>query len=268
MERIEVSDIEYVRTEVRGSGVSEKFWVNHNGVLKLVKLSGTNQDLMELLSMRILKEVGLSCVDVELCYDKYSNKNGCLVTNFLDDEADVLYELLDWKTIRDKDSETEISLCFDQMFKRYANLYGISSYELENIKRDYVRIIFGKCLIENFDSKLSNIGLIFNERTKIYRLPPSFDNGCAFRSHGSITKPIVNVGNQIFDIDLVLKFIVENYLPYISDVIPNLELLDEERIIKLMSDLDLDIEIKKYIINYLLSFKENVIDMKDRRKQI
>lgn len=267
MERIEVSNLDYVRNEPRGSGIAEKFWVN-DGTLKLVKLSSTDQDLMELLSYRILSTVGLPCVSVELCYDSLSKKKGCLIGSFLTDEADVSYETVEWQYVNSSDQNLELRKSFNQVFERYSNLYGISLYELERLKRDYVRIIFGKCLIENFDSKLDNIGLIFNEKKKTYRLPPSFDNGCAFRSFESLVDPIIQVGNQIFNLDLVTRYIVENYMPYVEDIISALELLTEEKIASVLSDLDIDIKKKRYIMSYLLNFKTDVIDMKNKRRHL
>lgn len=218
MDRVAISNFDFVKLEPRGKAVLDKFWINDNGILKLVKPSGsTNQDQMEYISSYILKEIGLDCVEVCLGYDD-CKQNVCLVTNFLN-EGEVSYDILEWTYIRAKNSDEELELCFYQIFKKYSDLYGITSEQLENLKKQYIRLIFGKCILENCDTKLENIGLIFNEKTKKYRLPPSYDNGCSFRSYESLVAPTCCIGNQSFEISQVMEYILTYYLDYVEDII-------------------------------------------------
>ena len=105
MQRIDVSKLEFLRIEPRGKAIFEKFWVDDNGVKKLVKVSENNdQDIMEYLTSIILKKLNIPCVDVELGIDGLSGKNCCLVTSFLN-EADVSYDIYECEIIRDKDED-------------------------------------------------------------------------------------------------------------------------------------------------------------------
>lgn len=218
MDRISISNLDFVGLEPRGKAILDKFWVNDHGALKLVKPSGsTNQDQMEYISSYILKQIGLDCVEVSLGYDE-TRKPVCLVTNFLK-EGEVSYDILEWKYIRTKNMDDELELCFYQVFKKYSDLYGMTKEQLENLKKQYIRLIFGKCILENCDTKLENIGLIFNEKTKEYRLPPSYDNGCAFRSYASLAAPTCCIGNQMFEISQVMEYILTYYLDYVEDII-------------------------------------------------
>jgi len=253
MNRVSVTDLNFVRIEPRGKGVANKFWVEQNGILKLVKPSNfTDQDIIESLSFYILNAIGLECAEVELGYDKYADQNNCLVTNFLK-EGESSYEITDWKLIFGKDDEEELKMCFEQVFQKYANLFSITTSNLEKLKKQYICQLFGKCILENFDTKLDNIGLVFNEKTTSYRLPSSYDNGCAFINYDSITKPTCYVGNQIFIMEQVVEYILTNYLNYVEDIIANFHKFMEQDIeIVLKPWLDQLTEKKNnYIIKYL-----------------
>ena len=125
MNRISVIDLEVIKMEPRGVGVKEKFWVQQDGIYKLVKISepGVDQDIMEFLSSIILKEIGVSCVDVSLGYDQYTHKNCCLVNSFLTKEGDVSYAMTGWQFVRGKTVEEELEVCLQQVFQKYAALY-------------------------------------------------------------------------------------------------------------------------------------------------
>ncbi len=256
MGRIDVSKLEFLKIEIRGKAVFEKFWVIDNGVKKLVKVSENNdQDIMEYLTSIILKKLNISCVNVELGIDNLSGKNCCLVTSFLNDEADVSYDIYDWTVVRDKDENKELDMCFKQVFDKYANLHMISNFE--QIKKDYLRILFGKCITDNLDAKLENIGLIFNEKTKQYRLPPSYDNGLSFSSFKSIGSPHCCVGNQYFKISNIINYITDNYFECVEDIINNLKNLPEEMELEL-AKLEINLDKKLYIINYIRSIYEYI----------
>ena len=258
MKRIETSSLEFIKIEPRGHAVQNKFWVRQDGIYKLVKPSSENvdQDVIEAITSKILSSVGINCVSVTLGYDSILKKNCCLVNNFLAKEGDTLYEMLEWSNTLDLNDS------FNQVFYRYSRLYGITLEELENLKRDYIRIIFGKCLTENIDSKLDNIGLIYNEQTNLYRLPPSYDNGLSFRSYNSASKPSCFIGNQLFEIEEVVDYIVNNYYDYISDIVPLIDNLDDN-ILEMLEEFDIDLSKKEYIIGYVKKF---IIKIKENEK--
>ena len=255
MQRIDVTKLEFLRIEPRGKAIFEKFWVDDNGVKKLVKVSENNdQDIMEYLTCLILKKLNIPCVDVELVYDEKKKKNCCLVTSFLD-EGDVSYDIYECEVIRDKDEDKELDLCFKQVFNKYTSLYDFD--DIDRLKQDYIRILFGKCLTDNLDSKLENIGLIFNEKTKQYRLPPSYDNGLSFNSFKSVGTPYCCVGNQYFEIPKIIDYILTNYFDYVEDILNNLNTLNDE-LNSILEPLDITIDKKRYIINYLKNIEQYI----------
>ncbi len=269
MQRIEVSTLDFIKIEPRGKGVLEKFWVNHENKKKLVKINGTDsdQDLMEKISSIILNALGINTVEVDLGYDSYSKANCCLVTNFLTDEDDILYDTYDCDVIRRSDEKEEIKVCFEQIFLKYASLTLISESNLSQLKKDFVRIIFGKCLTDNLDSKLENVGLIFNERTKTYRIPPSYDNGLSFHNYKSISVSYCCIGNQYFQIPLVVDYLLDNYIDDIKDIVVDLDNLVNGNLALLLSDCQLDEEKKQYIIEYMINLN-NKIRQKLRKEDI
>ena len=256
MQRIDVSKLNFLKIEPRGKAIFEKFWVDDNGIKKLVKVSENNdQDIMEYLTCLILKKLNISCVDVELGIDGLSGKNCCLITSFLTDEADVSYDIYECEVIRDKDEDKELDLCFKQVFSKYANLYGFG--DIEKLKKDYIRILLGKCLTDNLDSKLENIGLIFNEKTKQYRLPPSFDNGLSFNSFKSVGIPYCCVGNQYFEIPKIIDYIITNYFDYVEDILNSLNSLNNE-LNSILENLEIPLDKKRYIVNYLKNIEQYI----------
>ena len=256
MQRIEVSTLEFLCIEPRGKATVEKFWVSDNNVEKLVKISENNdQDLMEYLSSIILKNINIFCVLVELGYDSLARKNCCLVTSFLTDTADVSYDIYDCEIIRDKDEEKELDLCFKQVFNKFSNLYMVTNFEL--LKKEYIRILFGKCLTDNIDSKLENIGLIFNEKTKQYRLPPSYDNGLSFNNFKSIGTKYCCVGKQYFETTKIIDYILTNYFEIVEDIITNLNDLNNE-LNSILEGFEIIPEKKKYILNYMKDMEQYI----------
>ena len=251
MERIDVSKLEFLRIEPRGRAVNEKFWVADDNVKKLVKVSkNTDQDVMECLTSAILNQINIPCVDVELGYDKYARHNCCLITNFLTDEADVLYEWLEWIPVKTSSREEELRLCFEQIFNKFVSLRMISKTNPDKLKKEYIRILFGKCITENIDAKMENIGLIFNEKTNQYRLPPSFDNGFSFNSYKSVGVPYCCVGYQYFEIPEIIDYIMDNHFDFISDILPKLDEL-VENLDEILDEYEIKNEKRIYIKEYI-----------------
>ena len=269
MQRIEVSTLDFVRIEPRGKGVAEKFWVNHDNLRKLVKINGQNsdQDLMEKVSSLILKRLGVNVVDVDLGYDKYAKSDCCLVTSFLDDD-EVSYDTYTCDVIRRTDQLEELRLCFDQIFTKYSSLTLIDESNLKQLKKDFIRIIFSKCLTDNLDSKLENIGLIFNERTKQYRIPPSYDNGVAFHSYQSIGAPYCCIGNQYFEIPLIINYLLDNYLDDIKDVISNLDDLVNNDLESLIAPYVSDNIKKQYIIDFMNGLNNEIKQKLNKERKL
>lgn len=259
MQRIDVTELDFIRVEPRGKGVIEKFWVNHNSLKKLVKINGKNcdQDIMEKISSLILKRLGVNVVDVDLGYDKYSKSNCCLITSFLTDIADTFYDTYTCDVISRDDKIEELRLCIKQIFDKYSSLTLVGEDNLRQLKKDFIRIIFSKCLIDNLDSKLENIGLIFNEENLIYRIPPSFDNGLAFSNYKSLTSSYCCVGNQYFETSIVVDYLIANYWLDIEDIALNLNSLIND-LDDLISPYLLDSDKRKYIINYMNGINEQI----------
>ncbi len=263
MRRKDVEELEFLRVETRGRAVYDKFWVLDNGVKKLVKNSvNSDQDLMEYISSIILKETNIDVVDVELGYDALSNRKCCLITSFLEEE-EASYDICDVVPVRSKTEEEEIALCFGEVFSKFDNLFKASRKNVEDLKRNYVRVLFGKCLTENSDSKLENIGLIFNEKSSIYKLPPSYDNGMSFGNYSSISDPHCCVANQYYKMEDVTTYILENFFEYVKDIPGKLDVFVETKLDDLLVGIEGQISDEKieYIRNYLCEFKNRIKGM-------
>lgn len=270
MNRIDVTKLEFLKIEPRGRGVKEKFWIQQGETQRLVKISSpnTDQDVMEYLSSIILKELGIPCVSVSLGYDAYSKMNCCLVDNFLQKEGDVSYEMVGWKLLKGKNFEDELQLCLNQVFDKYSSLYNIKDTDLFNIKREYIRILFGKCIIGNFDAKLENIGVIYNEKEDSYRLPPSFDNGFAFKDFKSFADPICFIGNQFFGIFPIIDYLIQYYYEDIKDIIIAFEIFISTKLEIVLQNLESEITLEKrnYIMQYLKDVHERLAKINSKIK--
>lgn len=225
MERKIIDDLEYVRSEGKGNNILEKFWVR-DGSLKLVKLgsSETDQDLMEYLVSIILKKLGIAVVNVELCHENLSGKDGCLVTNFLE-ENEVLLDVIIppikydiWNSISDESSKLSLGSTPDLVFQAIEKYYSQYSPDL---MRQYIRVLLGKCLTNDLDGKVENIGLIKGDN--YYRIPPSYDNGLSFYDYNQRTNHLTCVLIGYFDTYDVIAYIINNYYDYVADIIDNLE---------------------------------------------
>ena len=265
MQRIDISEIPKYSDEPRGH--TNKYWINKNG-LKLVKYNETlypDQDIMEKLSSEILKRLSLNTVNVELGFNSSNDCNCCIIDSFLCD-GEVSYSInQNWIKLAPNNSKLNISICIYRVFKIFENLHNIDNQELENIKSDYIRMIFADCIIGNEDRKLKNVDLIFNEKTMKYRLAPIFDNAVAFHAYSlSSDDTVAYVGNELFFTDDILDFLIMYYYNEIKDIISKLRELDIELLLNQYDEISN--EKKIYIINHINKTR-NKIDELERKKQ-
>lgn len=273
MNRIDVTKFDILSQEPRG--FSEKYWIRDN-IPKLVKYNNEiykDQDIMEKLSSEILKSLSLKCVSVNLGYNNSKpNGNCCIIDTFLEHEGDVSYEV-DYRWIKSPTTgnvNNDIAFCFSKVFYYFSNLYNISNQEYQELKKDYIRMILGDCIIGNEDRKLKNVALIFNENNKKYRLAPSFDNALAFHCYGLVdTEPVCFVGNQYFNTNEVVNYIVENQYEVVEDVLNNLQFFVHSGFNDITDKYSkiLDKQKVNYIIDHIKGIN-NIINKKSNRKKI
>lgn len=273
MNRIDVAKLKFLRIEPRGRGVVKKFWISHKGKNKLVKISepSMDQDMMEYLSYLILREIHIPCVSVELGYDSDSSKNCCLIDSYLEKEGDVSYEMIGWNYEKGKTTEELIQRCIQQVFEKYASLFHIDRIDYQKIQSDYIRIILGKCIINNFDAKLENIGIIYNEIEDSYRLPPSFDNGFSFKDYNAIlsSTPICFIGDQFFGIDQILKYILEFHYEEVKDIIAALEEFVSDKLDRIVDSLEeIPLAKREYIKTYITNMNHEIQQIKENRRKL
>lgn len=276
MERIDVTNLKILSSEPRGYNV--KYWVN-DGKKKLVKynsLMSPDADIMEKLASEILKNLDVETIDVQLGKNnnqlllkvlKLNSGDCAVIDTFLTDEADIVVNLLynKWVKINTNDIQKNISSCFYKMFNIFAGLANISSEDLEQMKRSYIRMVFTDCLIDNEDRRLKNIEAIYNERTFSYRLAPSFDNALAFNAYRPDAEEqnmegMCYVGNQAFSTYEIITYIITHHYDYISDIIDKLNTLEDIDIVRFLKEyLECLPEDKVvYIFEYLRNIKEFV----------
>lgn len=257
MKRIDITEYDVYMKEPRGNG-SQNYWILYDGRKSLVKTNVIDDDIdaMEKLASDILKYLGIDCTNVELGTN--DGKNCCIVDTF-ETESESLYDvIIDWKDMDTGSVYDDIDLCFEQMFYHFKRLYNISNSELEQIKRAYIRMIFGDCLIGNFDRQLKNVGILFDENKRQFRLAPSYDNAMAFKGYNLFKVCKCCVGNQSFKIDDVLAYIVQNYSSIIGDIICELGALGEKDIEEIVSKYEIDPGKKQYIAKYIKAVNQIV----------
>ena len=156
-------------------------------------------------------------------------------------------------------------MCFGRVFGIFYKLYSYklcSEPELNQLIKQYMRKTLGDIIIGNEDGKLKNTGLIFNEKTNKYRLTPSFDNGLAFHSYifSKSTIPICHVGNQAFNSNDVLTYILNKKYDDVFDIVDNFNDFMENDYIQLLDKYQPFLELKKYqyIIKHLDWIKHNI----------
>ena len=285
MERVDITDLEIILPEHRGYNI--KYWVFADKE-KLVKYNSRvspDADVMEMLAAEILKLLGIETVNVTLGQNtnqklikvlKLDNGNCAVIDSFLTDKADVTINLLynEWVQVKTSDVQINISSCFYKMFSIFSSLNSITSEDLEGMKRDYIRMVFGDCLIGNEDRRLKNIEAIFNERTFSYRLAPSFDNALAFNAYDvSAKKGIDNkeenheinfnevycyIGNQAFAVSEIITYIINHYYNEVTDIIDSLNNTQDIDIVFLLKDYleELPSDKVEYIFEYLRQVRD------------
>ena len=269
MERKDVTDLDIISIEPRGYNF--KYWV-FDGIKKIIKYNSPinpDADIMEMLAMNLLKLLKIDTINVTLGENKDANMlqklgvddgNCAVIDTFLTDEADIVVNLLynKWVKVKTNDVQKEISSCFYKMFTIFSNLMNIRADDLENMKRSYIRMVFGDCLIDNEDRRLKNIEAIFNEKTFSYRLAPSFDNSLAFNAYNIGAKEgYCYIGNQAFAVNDLIKYIITHYYKDVEDIIDVLLNLEDIDIVRLLKDY-LDVLPKEkvvYIFEYLSDMK-------------
>lgn len=250
MKRKDVTNYPIYMKEPRGNN-SENYWII-DGIKKLVKINiiDSDIDIMEKLASDILKYLGIDCINVELGI--VGDKKCCIIDTF-ETESESLYDvIINWKDINTGATYEDIDLCFKQMFLNFKHrLYKVSHQELEEIKKSYIRMIFGDCILGNFDRHLGNVGILFDERTHRFRLAPAYDNAFAFKGYNLFKTHKCCIGKQNFKIQDVIPYIIQNYSDIVSDIIDSLNLLSEMAIEEILSNYDIDPGKKDYIINYI-----------------
>ncbi len=272
MERININKFRIYGDEPRG--YSDKYWVIDDKK-KLVKYNGAtcpDQDVMEHISYTILTHLGIKCVKVGLGYNseeealKQMNLDDprcCIIDSFLEEPADVTINLLNntWVKPNINDEQKNISSCFYKVFNIFNNLAGIKEDDFNQMKKDYIRMVFGDCILDNEDRRLKNIESIFNEKTGSYHLAPSFDNGLAFNAFNiGDTEGYCYIGNQEFPVSSLIEYIITHYKNEVADIIENLDTLANTQIEEIIKNYQEEIPQEKllYIYNYITNVNELV----------
>ncbi len=275
MERIDVSKLIKRLNEPRG--FSDKYWIHYKDDDMLIKYNGyacPDQDVMECISSDILNLLDINTVNVALGFNTNMEldieKKCCIVKSFLSCPGDVTINLLNnkWTRVKTDNIQKNISSCFLKIFTMFSRLMDISDDDFNNMKKDYIRTVFGDCIIDNEDRRLKNIEAIFNESDFSYRLAPSFDNGLAFNAFNGINTNDFDgycyIGNQEFPASEIIKYIIEHYYEYISDIIYKLDNFINNDLDLITSKYVGEIDSKKLVyindyINYTNNFIKSII---------
>jgi len=266
--RIDISNYPVFLPEKRGS-TDNNYWIfdQTKKIAKLIKNSNVDsiihrdQDVIEKLSSDILSYLKIKCMNVKLGYN--NGKNCCILDNFLT-EVDSLYDIkgvFEFVEVDSGDIMDDIDNCFTQMFWNFADKqYEISDIELEEMRKDYVRIVFGDCILSNYDRHTGNVAIIYNEREKWFRLAPSYDNANSFLGSDLLVKYECRIGNQSFKMGNVLTYILQNHYKYVEDIISSLDTLVAENLIFIIGKYKGEISPDKqqYIMNYVNTINEIV----------
>ena len=266
--RKDVSAFPIFMPEKRGS-TNDIYWI-FDQITKTSKLIKNNdvesiihkeQDVIEKLASDILKYLKIKCMNVELGTN--NGKNCCILDNFLT-EADSLYDIkgvFDFVEVNSGDIMDDIDNCFTQMFWNFADKqYEISNLELEEMRKDYVRIIFGDCILSNYDRHSGNVAVIYNEQEEWFRLAPSYDNANSFIGCDLPINYECRIGNQNFKMGSVLIYILQNHYEYIEDIVSQLDDLVAEDLFYIIGDYNGEINPDKqqYIFDYISTINEIV----------
>ena len=271
MLRKDITDLPIIFNEPRGYSI--KYWV-FDGNEKLIKYNNSaspDADVMEMLAMELLNCLNIDTVKVSLGENKdkamleelgIDNGNCAIIDTFLTDRADIVINLLynKFSIVNTNDIQKNISSCFYKMFHIFSGLMNIKADDLEKIKKNYVRMVFGDCLIDNEDRRLKNIEVVFNERTFAYHLAPSFDNALAFNSYNiGASEGYCYVGNQSFPVSELITYIINHYFNDVKDIIEKLNNLDDIDIVRILSEY-LD-ELPKEKVVYIFSYLKEITEL-------
>lgn len=231
MERIDVTNLPKISEEPRGHSV--KYWIDQESpkIIKYNDPTCKDADVMESLSSTILHALNIPAISVELGYNQnqeyldqmnIDDPKCCIIDSFLIRPGDTIHEIHpNWSRPNTKDEQKNISICFYKVFSMFDSLIGNEPENAENMKINYVRQVFGDCIVDNEDRRLNNIGVIYNEQDFTYRLAPSFDNALAFNLGGG--EGYCYIGNQEFPVSSIIEYITRHYQPAICDIIQNLD---------------------------------------------
>lgn len=282
MERKDISNYTFIGEEPRG--YNKKYWVNQNGnkIIKYNNKTVPDGDVMEYLSYLILKKLNISAVKVELGYNSsedqlqqlgVDNPNCCIIDSFLTEQGDVTIQLRNKKWVKSisNNEDKNIRNCFHKVFNIFSSLDDVDDEQLEIMKKSYIRMILGDCILDNEDRPLKNIEAIYNEKNRYYRLAPSFDNGLAFNAYeiGS-DEQYCYIGQQPFKVSSILEYIKKYFGSYVEDIIINLEKLlsgEIDIILRTVND-DLSEEKQEYIVNHLQNIYSRLTETKINNKKI
>lgn len=256
MKRKDVTNYKIYMKEPRGSS-TKNYWII-DGIKKLIKtnfLDDTDLDIMEKLASDILKYLDIDCINVELGIN--DGKNCCIIDTF-ETKSESLYDvIIDWKDMDTGSNYNDIDLCFEQMFFHFKHkLYNISHSELGQIKKAYIRMILGDCILGNIDRRLGNVGILFDEENHQFRLAPSYDNARAFSGYNFCGEELFKtyyciIGEQRFKSEDIATYIVQNYNDLISDITFKLEVLGQKDIEQMVTNYEIDSAKKQHIIEYI-----------------
>ena len=240
MLRKDINSLQRIAKESRG--FSPKFWV-FDGIKKLIKYNTKlyhDGDLMEMLSSEILDILHIKHVNIELGFDNNqkrlqqinaANQNCSIIDTYMIEEGDISFELI--KNLPKTSSNSTKKQIRNKLYgikKTFQDLPGNNSQTTTQMFKDYLEIILGDCIIGNIDRTMKNIGIIYNEKHRKYRLAPSFDNALAFHSYTMKSqKPYVCIGNQYYSADEVLKFIINNYSENVEEVLNHIPDLEKDK---------------------------------------
>ena len=235
MNRKDISNIKAIREEE--NGYSTKYWI-YDGKYKLVKYNEPtciDGDIMEKLASDILNNIGINAVNVELGYNsdqamlekiKITDPNCALIESYLEEGETDININKPLPKVNTGDEQKNISSCFFKTFNLFNQLPNINETDLEKLKNDYIRLVFGDIIINNEDRHLKNVEIIYNENNATYVLAPSFDNAQSFNAYSiGAEDGYAYVGNQDFPNDEIIKYITNHYLDVIGDITDNLDYL-------------------------------------------
>lgn len=229
MKRIDISLIEKIGSAA--VGFTEKYWIEYLQRKYLVKISGelyADQDYMEYLASLIFKRMGIPVVNVLLA--NVNNQDSCLIESYLHRHLEEVQTNKHWIHVCISDNcEKEISIALYKMNNIFNSLEGISVDNLQELKRDYIRMLFGDVVINNEERMIKNISIIFDQSINKYFLAPAYDHGLAFHAfHAGPENPVNYIGNDYFSTMDVLNYLLKHHYEEIEDLLIKLELLSIE----------------------------------------